>query len=142
MPLRIFNGDTAIGGFREAFGREESTDVLVCRDVLICGPLPEFTSMEEWRPGREAFWREVLGDANDSEVVGSDFLDCEISFRKACESESIEQEMPIRRYVLAPAQSCKDLRTGVAQYDLKKIWNGKIDPFLLAFIETPVSESA
>ena len=76
MPLRIFNGDTAVGGFREAFGREESTDVLVCRDVLICGPLAEFTSMEEWRPGREAFWREVLGNTGGSEALtGEDPID-------------------------------------------------------------------
>ncbi len=72
MPLRIFNGDAAIGGFREAFGHDESTDVLVCRDVLICGPLPEFTSIDEWRPRREAFWRDVLGDAHSSTVLAGD----------------------------------------------------------------------
>lgn len=64
MPLRIFNGDAAAGGFRQAFGEEESADVLVCRDVLTCGPIRKFTSMEEWRTGREAFWREVLGDTD------------------------------------------------------------------------------
>ena len=75
-PLRIFNGDTAIGGFREAFGKAESTDVLVCRDVLICGPLSEFTSIEDWRPGRQAFWRDVLGEKQDSAVLsGEDPMD-------------------------------------------------------------------
>ncbi len=77
--MRIFNGDTAVGGFREAFGKEESTDVLVCRDVLICGPVPEFTSMEEWRPRREAFWRDVLGDAHSSAVLAGE-ESTEVSF--------------------------------------------------------------
>ncbi|MDJ0911208.1 MAG: DUF1835 domain-containing protein [Woeseiaceae bacterium] len=71
-PLRIFNGDAAVGGFREAFGKEESTDVLICRDVLICGPLPEVTSLEEWRTGREAFWREVLGNTQDGAALSGE----------------------------------------------------------------------
>ncbi len=77
MPLRIFNGDAAIGGFREAFGKAESSNVLVSRDVLTCGPLPEFTTMDAWRPGREAFWRQVLADSGAA-LDGQDPI--EVSF--------------------------------------------------------------
>ncbi len=71
-PLRIFNGDTAIGSFRQAFGREASTDVLVCRDVLICGPLTEFSNLKEWRAGREEFWRAVLDGVDDSPILAGE----------------------------------------------------------------------
>ena len=53
--------------------------MLVCRDVLICGPIPELTTLEEWRSGRETFWREVLGDAHDSAVL-SEGVPTEVSF--------------------------------------------------------------
>ncbi len=46
--------------------------MLVCRDVLICGPVNDYTSLEAWRAGREDFWRAVLDGVDDSAILSGE----------------------------------------------------------------------
>ena len=71
---------------------------------------------------------------SDAEDVANDFLAAEVRSRREVKPDSEEREKPVRRYNMRPSQLAKDLRTGVVQHDLKKIWNGRIDPFLLSFV--------
>ena len=75
----------------------------------------------------------------EMEPIGADFLAAEVRFRGSPAGDG--NEKPVRRYVMHPAQSAKDLRTGVTQHNLKKLWSGKIDEFLLSFIDSPLNES-
>ena len=69
-----------------------------------------------------------------AQVVAGDLLAAEIRYQASPARNGSEQEPPIRRFTMHPNQACKDARTGVAKHNLKEMWNGKIDEFLLAFI--------
>src|ERR1700747_314855 len=56
--FHIVNGDSAAGSLRESFGSDPES-ILVQHDVLSCGPLPSFESLEQWRQLREQFWQRI-----------------------------------------------------------------------------------
>jgi uncharacterized protein DUF1835 len=56
--LHIVNGDSAAGSLRQSFGSDPEV-ILVQHDVLSCGPLPSFESLEQWRTVREQFWQRI-----------------------------------------------------------------------------------
>ncbi len=51
-----------------------------------------------------------------------------------------DAESVIRRYTLRPSQSAKDLRSGVIQHNLRNLWKGALDEFLLAVLEHPAGD--
>ena len=59
--MNILNGDNAAALFMRAF-KLSSSEILVFRDVLSCGPLKEFTEIEDWVPDRENYWNAILSD--------------------------------------------------------------------------------
>ncbi len=83
----------------------------------------------------------LTGDLSAAEMdpIATDFLAAEVRFRRSPDGDG--NEKPVRRYVMHPAQSARDLRTGVTQHNLKKLWSGKIDEFLLSFIESPLNST-
>lgn len=69
MPtINILNGDSAAGGFLQAFPAERK-DILVFRDVLSCGPLYPFNNLKQWQSERLSYW-ELLSQENG--LAGND----------------------------------------------------------------------
>ncbi len=72
--IHILQGFSAAGCFAQAI-HPRSEDVLVNDDVLSCGPLPQFRSVEQWTNLRGTYWDAVLpGDFPPPSEFNSDFL--------------------------------------------------------------------
>jgi hypothetical protein len=59
--IHVVQGLSAAGSFRQAI-QPGPGELLANEDVLSCGPLPPFRSIDEWAHLREAFWSEVSPD--------------------------------------------------------------------------------
>jgi hypothetical protein len=57
--LHVVCGDVAAGSLRQA-GVCEPASIVIQHDVLSCGPLAPFGSLDEWRRTREEFWKGPL----------------------------------------------------------------------------------
>jgi uncharacterized protein DUF1835 len=65
--VHIAPGLSAAGSLRQAL-RLSPDSILANQDVLSCGPLPLFRSVEEWRVRREAYWGNIYqGDISFAE---------------------------------------------------------------------------
>ncbi|MCB1582540.1 MAG: DUF1835 domain-containing protein, partial [Xanthomonadales bacterium] len=64
--INIVNGDSAAGGFLQAFP-DKRQDILVFRDVLSCGPLYPFNNLKQWQYERLTYW-EQLSQENGSAI--------------------------------------------------------------------------
>lgn len=53
--INILHGDSAAGIFQQAM-RPAPGELLVAQDLLSCGPLPPFKSIEQWTRVRTAYW--------------------------------------------------------------------------------------
>lgn len=72
--IHILQGFSAAGCFAQAI-HPKPEDVLVNDDVLSCGPLPPFQSVEQWTNLRGTYWDTVLpGDLPPPSAFNSDFL--------------------------------------------------------------------
>ena len=63
MPriAHVIQGFSAAGSFNQAM-HPNAGELLVNEDVLSCGPLPPFRSIEEWVRLREAYWDSIAPD--------------------------------------------------------------------------------
>ena len=59
--MNLLNGDFAAGSLGQAL-RLPGDEILVSRDVLSCGPLKTFESIDAWIPFRQRLWNKVLAD--------------------------------------------------------------------------------
>ena len=57
----VIQGLSAAGSFNQAM-HPNAGELLVNEDVLSCGPLPPFRSIEEWVRLREAYWDSIAPD--------------------------------------------------------------------------------
>jgi len=72
--IHILQGFSAAGCFAQAI-HPKPGDVLVNDDVLSCGPLPLFQSVEQWTNQRGTYWDTVLpGEFPRPSAFNSDFL--------------------------------------------------------------------
>jgi hypothetical protein len=72
--IHILQGFSAAGCFAQAI-HPKPEDVLVNDDVLSCGPLPPFRSVEQWMNLRGTYWETVLpGDFPPPSAFNNDFL--------------------------------------------------------------------
>src|SRR5882757_228573 len=72
--IHVLQGFSAAGCFAQAI-HPKPEDVLVNDDVLSCGPLPIFRSVEQWTSLRGAYWDTVLpGDFSPPSEFNRDFL--------------------------------------------------------------------
>jgi hypothetical protein len=66
LTINVIQGLSAGGSFVQAM-QPQAGELLVNEDVLSCGPLPPFRSIEEWIRLREAYWDSIVaGDAERS----------------------------------------------------------------------------
>jgi len=59
--MNILNGVNAGSLFMRAFNLS-SSEILVLNDELSCGPLKEFSNIEDWFPDRESYWNTIYSD--------------------------------------------------------------------------------
>ena len=59
--MNILNSDSVGGLFKQVFNLS-SSEILVLNDELLCGPLKEFTKIEDWVPDRESYWNTIFSD--------------------------------------------------------------------------------
>jgi hypothetical protein len=72
--IHVLQGFSAAGCFAQAI-HPEPEDVLVNDDVLSCGPLPIFRSVEQWTNLRGTYWNTVLpGEFPPPSEFNRDFL--------------------------------------------------------------------
>lgn len=72
QTIQIVQGLSAAGSFRQAM-HPRPGGLLVNEDVLSCGPLPPFRSIDEWTQLREAYWDSVAV-ADDERPFNHDVL--------------------------------------------------------------------
>ena len=74
MPriAHVIQGRWAAGNFAQAM-QPQPEELLVSEDVLSCGPLPPFESVEEWARLREAYW-DSIGPSDDRRPFNRDLL--------------------------------------------------------------------
>ena len=73
--MNILHGDSAGGSFKQAFKLRQE-EMLVFHDVLSCGPLAKYISIEAWRKFRERYWNNLDKESsieNSSYSPGSGF---------------------------------------------------------------------
>jgi len=68
----VIQGRSAAGSFAQAMDPPPG-ELLVNEDVLSCGPLPPFRSIEEWAPLREAYW-DSIASSDDQHPFNRDLL--------------------------------------------------------------------
>lgn len=82
--IHVIQGLSAGGSFNQAM-QPQPGELLVNEDVLSCGPLPPFRSIEEWSRLREAYWDSVAS-SDDQRPFNDDIL---ANTPALCEADSI-----------------------------------------------------
>ena len=79
--INVIQGLSAGGSFVQAM-QPQPGELLVNEDVLSCGPLPPFRSIEEWIRLRETYWNSI-GSGDDERSLSHDLLTNTQALREA-----------------------------------------------------------
>ncbi len=86
------------------------------------------------KEGVEAELRTSLNPA-EAKITATEYLNACIRRRdiiERAEQGGVEESPVVRRYTLKPSQSAKDTRTDVVMHNLRELWKGALDAFLVS----------